>query len=198
MDRGKEGRRHLPAHIGQRAAPVESGPAGTEPLGASTRPAGCPGAQPPCGQSSKSDDHPSRLVKLQRPTQTAPVGLGGSRSLSPLGASSLSPVAWGRPIHHGNGSSGPSPPNPEEDNTLQSPKRGLACMCMLIRVQLFVTPWTVAHQALLSVQFFRQEYWSQLPCPSPGDLPDPGIKPTSPVSPALAAGFLTTMPPGKP
>ena len=71
-------------------------------------------------------------------------------------------------------------------------------MCMLIRVQLFVTPWTVAHQALLSVQFFRQEYWSQLPCPSPGDLPNPGIKPMSPVSPALAAGFLTTMPPGKP
>ena len=71
-------------------------------------------------------------------------------------------------------------------------------MCMLIRVQLFVTPWTVAHQALLSVQFFRQEYWSQLPCPSPGDLPNPGIKPMSPVSPELAAGFLTTMPPGKP
>ena len=42
-------------------------------------------------------------------------------------------------------------------------------------VRLFVTPWTVAHQALLSVEFSRQEYWSGLPFPSPGDLPDPGI-----------------------
>ena len=56
-------------------------------------------------------------------------------------------------------------------------------------VQLFVTPWTVAHQAPLSMGFSRQEYWSGLPCPSPGDLPDPGIKPTSP---ALAGGFFTT------
>ena len=47
-------------------------------------------------------------------------------------------------------------------------------------VQLFVTPWTVAHQAPLSMGFSRQEYWSGLPFPSPGDLPDPGIKPTSP------------------
>ena len=46
---------------------------------------------------------------------------------------------------------------------------------------LFVTPWTVAHQSLLSIGFSRQEYWSGLPFPSPGDLPDPGIKPTSPV-----------------
>ena len=48
-------------------------------------------------------------------------------------------------------------------------------------VLLFVTPWTVAHQSLLSIGFSRQEYWSGLPFPSPGDLPDPGIKPTSPV-----------------
>ena len=55
-------------------------------------------------------------------------------------------------------------------------------MCMLSpfsRVRLFATPWTVACQALLSVRFPRQEYWSGLPFPSPGDLPDPGIKPTS-------------------
>ena len=45
------------------------------------------------------------------------------------------------------------------------------------RVQLFVTPWTVAYQAPLSMGFFRQDYWSGLPCPSPKDLPDPGIKP---------------------
>ena len=48
------------------------------------------------------------------------------------------------------------------------------------RVQLFATPWTVAYQAPLSVGFSRQEYWSGLPFPSPGDLPDPGIKPGSP------------------
>ena len=58
----------------------------------------------------------------------------------------------------------------------------------------FVTPWTVASQAPLSMGFLRQEYWSGLPFPSPGDLPNPGIKPTSP---ALAGGFFTTEPPGK-
>ena len=51
---------------------------------------------------------------------------------------------------------------------------------LLSRVWLFVTPWTVAHQAPLSVGFCRQEYWSVWPCPSPGDLPNPGIKPASP------------------
>ena len=51
-------------------------------------------------------------------------------------------------------------------------------------------PWTVAHQAPLSMGFFRQEYWSELPFPSPGNLPDPGIKPMSPVSPALQADSL--------
>ena len=53
------------------------------------------------------------------------------------------------------------------------------------------TPWTVARQAPLSVGFSRQEYWSGLPFPPPGDLPDPGIKPASLVSPALAGGFFT-------
>ena len=62
----------------------------------------------------------------------------------------------------------------------------------------FVTPWTTAHQATLSVGLSRQEYWSRLPFPSPGDLPDPGIKPSSPASPALASGFFTTELPGKP
>ena len=56
---------------------------------------------------------------------------------------------------------------------------------MLSRVQLFVTLWTVAHQALMSMGFSRQEYWSGLPFPSSGDLPDPGITPASPSSPAL-------------
>ena len=61
-------------------------------------------------------------------------------------------------------------------------------------VRLFVTPQTVACLALLSMGFSRQEYWSGLPVPSPGDLPDPGIKPTLP---ALAGGFFTTESPGK-
>ena len=58
----------------------------------------------------------------------------------------------------------------------------------------FVTPGTVTHQAPLSMGFLRQEYWSGLPFPSPGDLPDPGTKPTSPT---LAGRFFTTEPPGK-
>ena len=62
----------------------------------------------------------------------------------------------------------------------------------------FVTPWTVAYQALPSMGFPRQEYLSGLPFPSPGDLPDPGIKPVSLASPALVGSFFTTEPPGKP
>ena len=58
-----------------------------------------------------------------------------------------------------------------------------------------VTPWTVPHQVLLSLGFSRQEYWGGLPCPSPGDLPDPGIEPRSPT---LKADSLPTKPPGKP
>ena len=59
-------------------------------------------------------------------------------------------------------------------------------------VRLFVTPWTMAHQAPLSMGFSRQEYWSGLPFPSPGNLPYPGIKPTSLESPALVGEFFTT------
>ena len=53
-------------------------------------------------------------------------------------------------------------------------------------------PWTMAHQALLSIDFSRQEYWSRLPLPTPGDLPDPGIEPASLASPVLTGGFFTT------
>ena len=60
------------------------------------------------------------------------------------------------------------------------------------RVQLFAALQTGAHQAPLSMGFSRQEDWSGLPCPPPGDLPDPGIEPASLTSPALAGGFLTT------
>ena len=61
-----------------------------------------------------------------------------------------------------------------------------------------MTPWTVALQAPLSMGFPRQEYWIELPFPSPGDLPDPGIEPVSPMSPALQADSLPTEPSGKP
>ena len=65
--------------------------------------------------------------------------------------------------------------------------------CILSRVQLFVTPWIIALQAPLFIGFFRQDYWNVLPVPSPGDLPNPGIEPTSP-----AGIFFTSVPPGKP
>ena len=78
------------------------------------------------------------------------------------------------------------------------PSLPLYCARSLSRVQLFVTPWTVAHQAPLSMGFPRQEYWSGLPFPSPGDLTEPGIKPESPESPALAGRFFNTLPPEKP
>ena len=65
----------------------------------------------------------------------------------------------------------------------------------LSRVQLFQIPWTVAHQAPLSMGFSRQAYWSGLPFPSPGDLSNPGIEPQSPT---LQADALTSEPPGKP
>ena len=72
-------------------------------------------------------------------------------------------------------------------------------MCVLshsvVSAQLFATLWTVACQAPLSMGFFRQENWSGLLFPSPGNLSNPGIKPTSP---ALASGFFPTAPPGKP
>ena len=69
------------------------------------------------------------------------------------------------------------------------------CALSLSHAQLFATAWTIAHQAPLSVEVFRQEYWSGLPFPPPGDLPDPGIQPASP---ELAGRFFTIEPLGKP
>ena len=66
------------------------------------------------------------------------------------------------------------------------------------RVQLFVTPWTIARQAPLSMRFSRQEYWSGFPCPPPGDLPNPGIKPVSRCISCITGGIFTTEPPEKP
>ena len=66
-------------------------------------------------------------------------------------------------------------------------------MKLLSHVRLFASPWTVAHQAPPSMEFSRQEYWSGLPFPSPGDLPDPGLEARSP---ALRADTLPSEPPG--
>ena len=68
----------------------------------------------------------------------------------------------------------------------------------LSHVQLFATPWNAASQAPLSMGFSRQKYWSELPFPIPGDLPNPGIQSVSLVSPALAGRFFTSEPRGEP
>ena len=69
---------------------------------------------------------------------------------------------------------------------------------MLSHVQLFVTPWTVARQAPLSMEFSRQEYWGGLPFHALRDLPDRGVQPMSLASPALAGELFITVPPGRP
>jgi len=70
------------------------------------------------------------------------------------------------------------------------PLVAFVCVCVLSHVQLFATTWTIGRQAPLFIGFPRQEYWSGFPFPSPGDLPDPGIKPESLVSPAIQADSL--------
>ena len=83
-------------------------------------------------------------------------------------------------------------------------KEGMACIyngilqtCVLSHVQFFATPWTVALQAPLPMEFCRQVYWSGLPCSFPWDLSDPGIEPTSLMALAWAGRLSTTEPPGK-
>ena len=77
------------------------------------------------------------------------------------------------------------------------PSTCAVCAPSLCGFLFFATLWTVAHQVPLSLGFPRQEYWSGLPFPSPGDLPDPGIISLSLVSPALQEDFLPAEPPGK-
>ena len=82
--------------------------------------------------------------------------------------------------------------------TCSLPKGAGAALLLLLSLSVMstlATPWTVAQQAPLPMEFFRQEYWSGLPFPSPGDLPDSG---TESASPALSGRFFTTEPPGKP
>ena len=71
------------------------------------------------------------------------------------------------------------------------------CARTLSRIRLFVTSWTVARQAPLSIGFLRQEYWNGLPVPPPGNLPDPGIEPASLMSPDWQVGSLPPVPSGK-
>ena len=78
------------------------------------------------------------------------------------------------------------------------PSSFCVCALSLSRVQRFATPWAVAHQVPLFMEFSSREYWSGLPFPTPGDLPDSGIEPSSLASLVLAGGFFTTEPPGKP
>ena len=95
-------------------------------------------------------------------------------------------------------------PQKIKENTVHFPLNGVfvyrRCVCMFncCHVQLFATPWTIVLQAPLSMGFPRQEYRSRLPFPPPRDLSDPRIETASPVSSALAGGFFTTEPPGKP
>ena len=67
-----------------------------------------------------------------------------------------------------------------------------AVLCLFSHVRLFVTPWTIASQAPLAMEFSKKECWSALPFPTPGDVPNTGIKPGFLMSPALAGGFFTT------
>ena len=85
------------------------------------------------------------------------------------------------------------------DRRTPTSRDGLDSFPMRSGVRLFLTPWTVARQSPLSMGFSRQEHWSGLPFPTPGDLLDLGTEPESPEAPpALAGLFFTTEPPGKP
>ena len=74
----------------------------------------------------------------------------------------------------------------------------MCCVQSLSHVQLFVTPWTIAHQAPLPVEYSRQEYWREEPFPLPKDLPNPETEPTSPLSPTMTGGFFTLSQLGSP
>ena len=85
--------------------------------------------------------------------------------------------------------------NGKSQSSSQFPRRVKVKVKLLSCVRLFATPWMVAYQAPLSIGFSRQECWSRLPFPSPGDLPHPGIEPRSPT---LQPDALLSEPPGKP
>ena len=80
----------------------------------------------------------------------------------------------------------------QKDIAVYLPYSGAFLLSHFPHVRLFAAPWTAARQAPLSVEFSRQEYWSGLPCPPPGDLPKPGIEPESLMFLISAGGFFTT------
>ena len=98
---------------------------------------------------------------------------------------------------HRQSTPGSQKPQTSWEEELEGPC-SLVYVSVLGHVQLFATLWTTAHQGPLSMAFSRQEYWSRLPFPPPGDLLDPGIEPASLASPALPGRFFSTEPPRKP
>ena len=118
---------------------------------------------------------------------------GGGRSWSNMWVRFHLYVPLHIPVHRGISVIRRSPEGQEEFALVYHICSQVNFGCVLSQLCLtLVTPWNVAHQAPLSMGFPRQEYWSELPFPSPGGLPDPGIKPTSSASPAWADGFFTT------
>ena len=132
---------------------------------------------------------PALVLVVENP----PANAEDVRDVSSIPGLGRSPGGW-----HG---------NPLQYSCLENPLDGdwwttfCVCVCILScfsYVQLLATVWTEACHAPLSMGFSKQEYWSGLPCPLLGDLPNPGIKPAYPVSPALQVDSLPTETPGKP
>ena len=136
------------------------------------------------------------------PLSLAPVPLDWGRGWGTPGASQVGAPHQPEPEWEGGTNAAEPPPQghlrPPGPATSHHPKPGAFSLSvflkarLLSRVRLLVTQWTAALQPPLSMGFSRQEHWSGLPCPPPGDLPDPGIEPTSLLSPALAGMFFTT------
>ena len=129
----------------------------------------CPGAGGLLGSGARLNRNPGPCSQPRTPSLPAPHSQHWGREKGrPENCLSL---AW---------------PFPRSISTPQALPR----VCVFSRVWLFATLWTVARQVRLSLRFSRQEYWSGLPFPPPGALPDPEIEPTSPESPALLADSL--------
>ena len=125
-------------------------------------------------------------LPVQAPPATLPcLPVSGLPTMS-IGLTLTSSVVWVKSFLLS------EPLSPSEDGW--SGMRWESCVYVfswISRVRHSATPWTIARQAPLSMGFSRQEYWSGLPCPPPGDLPDPEIEPGSPAAPSLAGGFFT-------
>ena len=128
-----------------------------------------------------------QLSHTASPTQGHITSLRFSGAATTLrGPAPASPVSLLSPLPPSSGSPHSSRGIPERSPSIH------ACMPSCLSHVLFVTPWTVAHQAPLSMGFSRQEYWRGLPCPPPGDLPNLGTEPVSLLSPESSGRFFTT------